>query len=137
MLEGDINIQVDGDTYLMIGIAGEVYPIHKDKFAASYEATSEKFAPSLEYPPVVLNWDTGQRIALLHVAKSCVGKGGLVWAKRLDRGAKVFTLWDRDSYFLGEPSDWLVSSFEDSADVYVVKAALFPSLYAPADGNGP
>ena len=131
MLEGDININVDSETYLMIGIAGEVYPIKKSKFLATYSATSREFAPSLDYPPVVINWDTGARVPLIHVAKACVGKGGLAWAKRLEKGAKVFTRWDQEAYFLGEPGDWLVASLEDQSDIYVVKAALFPSLYAP------
>jgi phosphoglycolate phosphatase len=131
MLEGDVDIHVDGDTYLMIGIAGEVYPIRKDKFAAAYSATRRKFAPDLEYPPVVLNRDTGVRVPLLHVAKACIGKGGFVRAKRLERGVKVFTRWDQDAYLRGEPGDWLVSRPEDPADIYVVTATIFPFLYAP------
>lgn len=136
MLEGDVDIRVTQDAYLMIGLAGEVYPIRKDKFASAYTPLRRKFAPKLEYPPVVLNKDTGERVSLLGVAKSCEGRGGAALAKRLARGVKVFTRWDQDAYVRGEAGDWLVARPEDPADLYVVTAALFPSLYTPADDAG-
>jgi phosphoglycolate phosphatase len=35
-LEGDINLRIEKDIYLMIGIEGEVYPIKKEKLESSY-----------------------------------------------------------------------------------------------------
>lgn len=128
MLEGDMDIVADGDTILMIGIKGEVYPMEPDKFLETYTPTGERFAPDLSYPPVVLNRDTGIRVALLEFAEACVGGGGTrVSAMLLERGVKVFTRWDPENYFRGDPGDRIVARAPD--DCYIVTADVFGRLY--------
>lgn len=128
MLEGDMDIVVDGDTILMIGVKGEVYPMEFDKFIETYALTGERFAPDLSYPPTVLNRDTGIRVALLEFADACVGGGGTrVSAMRLERGVKVFTRWDAENYFRGDPGDRIVARAPD--DCYIVTADVFGQLY--------
>ncbi len=132
MLEGDMDIAADSDTYLMIGVTGEVYPIRRDTFAASYTPVEKPFAPLLEYPPVVLDKNSGLRLSLLQAARACVGTGGVIRARRLEAGVKVFTRWNRESYLRGEKGDWLAARGDDPTDAYVITAPLFPVLYEPA-----
>ena len=132
MLEGDITVNAGPDTYLMIGAAGEVYPIDKATFAASYQRLNEPLQGDFAYPPCVLDKDTGSRVQLLQHAEACLGQGVRVKARRLERGLKVFTRWDTDNYFRGDPGDWLIMRNDDPGDLYIITQKLFPRLYAPA-----
>ncbi len=129
MLEGDMDVQADADTVLMIGVMGEVYPIKRGTFEQTYRILEESYAPEFLYAPTVLNKNTGKRISLLEHARACIGTGtGAVQALRLDRRVKVFTRWDEDEYFSGNPGDWLVARAAD--DLYIVTAAVFDQIYA-------
>jgi hypothetical protein len=128
MLEGDIDIDADEDTVLMIGLSGEVYPTTFEKFIGSYALTGERFDSEFPYHPTVLNKDTGERLSLMEHAETCVAFVlDMVRAARLDERVKVFTRWDAENYFTGNPGDWLVSRGPD--DLYVVTAELFGKLY--------
>jgi phosphoglycolate phosphatase len=137
MLEGDITITVDAQTYLMIGHAGEVYPISKSTFAKAYTNTEELFKPILPYTPTVFTNNPDERVALLEHAESCVCKENRVLARQLEQEIKLFTLWDQDSYICGNPGDWLVQRRENKHDLYIVKKDIFPVLYAKADKSHP
>ncbi|MCL2635662.1 MAG: DHH family phosphoesterase [Betaproteobacteria bacterium] len=131
MLEGDINLAIEPETYLMIGLLGEVYPISSAVFHAAYRPLDTPLQLTLPYTPTVLDKTTGTRRSLDNVARPCLRLGGGgVRAARLEQGVKVFTRWDPDNYFKGEKDDWLVWSEEDPTDIYVVTAPLFPLLYA-------
>ena len=131
MLEGDIDISASDSTYLMIGISGEVYPIEEKKFLDTYTPSDEPFFLNTAYPPVIIDKQAGERIHLLQVAKSCSScQKSEVMAKQLTQGIKIFTKWDRDNYFKGEPGDWLIVRKDDPTDAYVIKETLFPLLYA-------
>lgn len=129
MLEGDISIAAGPGTYLMIGASGEVYPIEKETFAATYTPLGEPLRGEFAYPPCVLNKDKGVRLPLLPVAEACVGKSVRVRARCLSRGVKVFTRWDPHNYLRGDPGDWLVMREDDLADLYIVTRDVFPRLY--------
>ncbi len=128
-LEGDIAICAGDDICIMIGSAGEVYPIRRARFEAVYRDLGHAFHMETEYPPTVLDSGAGRRVSLLEHARACEGRGGKVLARQLDGGLKIFTAWDDDSYLRGEPGDWLVRPEGDDADYYIVSAALFPKLY--------
>jgi phosphoglycolate phosphatase len=129
MLEGDVDIVTDEETVLMIGVKGEVYPMELGKFIETYNLTGERFAPTVPYPPTVLNKNTGMRLSLLEFADTCVGTGeGTVRAVRLEERVKIFTRWDVENYLRGEPGDWLVARAPD--DLYVVMADVFDELYS-------
>ena len=130
MLEGDIDIDANDSTYLMIGISGEVYPMEEKKFFSSYTPLDEAFSLDAAYPPVIIDKQAGERIHLLEAARSCLSRSGMVMARQLDKGIKIFTKWDRDNYFKGEPGDWLIARADDPADAYVIKGNLFSLLYA-------
>ena len=131
MLEGDIGIEADEDTYLMIGLTGEVYPIKKDQFQSKYQPTGQPADLELSdsYPPVVVDPDSGLRLSLPELARACLVRGGArVIARRLSEGVKVFTIWDNDNYLRGKAGDWLVRGAAPN-DFYVVTEAIFPRLY--------
>ncbi|MDR3231791.1 MAG: DHH family phosphoesterase [Synergistaceae bacterium] len=128
MLEGDMDISVDENTILMIGIKGEVYPIELETFTRRYTTTDERFAPDLPYNPTVLNKNAGTRISLLEFAHTCVGSDeSRVSAMRLENRVKIFTRWDAENYFRGDPGDWLVARSPD--DLYIIAADVFDKLY--------
>lgn len=130
MLEGDLAVTAGPDTFLMIGTLGEVYPIDRRKFEATYTAAEGSPVATFTYPPVVLDKDRGTRVLLHAVARPCTGKGGgRVGAVPLSRGLKLFTRWDADNYIKGEPGDWLVWPENDQSDMYIITAAVFPCLY--------
>lgn len=140
MLEGDLPFTIQEDTYFMIGIEGEVYRndeayflSHNELSDIPYQYTGECGSMIHEAVSVVgLAGQVSGQKSLVSCARSCVPKkGGFVHAKRLVRRTKVFVSWS-ESYFLGEPGDWLVARAEDPADVYIVKAPIFAKSYEMA-----
>ena len=131
MLEGDITVRTTPDTYLMIGAAGEVYPIEKNAFERLYVPSDAPLQQDFAYPPAVLEDDTMNRVELAPAARQCLSREGRVLARQLTRGIKIFTAWDSGSYIKGEPGDWLVMRRENHADQYVITEELFPQLYRP------
>ncbi len=146
MLESDAVFTPDADTYLMIGLLGEVYPITANKFAKSYVRLEESYVPDFVYTPVaaqgrdgggttapsVLNLRGGRSVRLLDHARACKSRESKVLARQMERGVKVFTRWDREQYLLGNPGDWLVTREDDPKDVYVVRKDIFAQTYVPA-----
>lgn len=134
-LEGDIDLTVESSLYIMIGIKGEVYPKNKDKFMEAYQKLDEnhdrrEYIHDSEYPPVIKNRENGQDLQLIDYVRGCVPKGkSQVYARSLDRGMKLFTAWDKNSYMLGKPGDYLVVRCDDLHDVYVVEKQLFEAGY--------
>ncbi|MDL2216106.1 DHH family phosphoesterase [Desulfovibrio sp. OttesenSCG-928-M14] len=131
MLEGDMDVQADENTVLMIGIMGEAYLMNRDTFSMKYRVVDEAYEPaqSLFYEPTALNKNTGKRIPLLEHARTCISTGtDTVKAQRLDERVKVFTRWDQDNYFSGNPGDWIVASSPE--DLYIVTGAVFDQIYA-------
>ena len=135
MLEGDISVPAGADTYLMIGLRGELYPISRQTFEKNYVPLPGLPEFQQDYAPVVLDKNSGERAPLARVARLCQSRGnGNVFARRLEQGLKLFTRWDTDSYIKGEPGDWLVWPEHDPTDRYIVTAAIFPDLYEPSNG---
>lgn len=129
MLDGDVNVMLSSESFLMIGVAGEVYPISKEKFALSYRLAKEPFQQQFDYPPTIINNDTGERVDLLGLANSCISKSWQIKACQLSTPIKLFTRWDADNYMKGEQGDWLVMVREDASDLYVISNTLFQKLY--------
>ncbi len=129
-LEGDIHIKSHKDTFIMIGIDGEVYPIERAVFEKNYRSTAEPFTAQLEYPPSVLNINSGRRISLMEHARTCYSKeSAQIQAMRLgeDQYLKIFTSWDQENYYSGNPGDWFVMRTEN--DFYIVNKDIFDKIY--------
>ncbi|MBR3057643.1 MAG: DHH family phosphoesterase [Clostridiales bacterium] len=129
-LEGDISTQVESDTFLMIGIEGEVYPIKEEKLRRSYEVSDKPYEHTFEYAPSVKNAVTGDRFEVCKFAKAAVGKGGArIWAKPLTNYVKLFTAWDEEKYYAGVPGDYIACREDDEHDIYIIRSTLFDQLY--------
>ncbi|MCX7773683.1 MAG: recombinase RecJ, partial [Clostridia bacterium] len=120
----------DDDIYILIGMKGEVSPIAREKFEKGYSVSDQPFEIKTEYFPHIRNLATGQIIDLRKYARTCTARGEvMIYAKRLTQTVKVFTLWDRDTYMLGKPGDYLVMREDDNQDVYTIPQDMFSLLY--------
>ena len=129
-LEGDSECKASEDVLLMINPEGEVYPISKNKFDATYEFTEEKFEKDFAYKPTVKNAITNQTVNLVPLARGCKPTGeSLIHAKPIERHTKVFTKWNPDGYYLGDPGDFLAVRADDLNDLYIIKRHVFLRTY--------
>ena len=129
-LEGDVDLIVENDLYLMVGVEGEVYPIREEKFNKSYKLCDETPEIETEYTPTVRDNIYGDVYDLTEYMKPCKATGGTrIRAKKLDHGVKVFTAWDTEKYYRGEPGDYLVVREDDLHDIYVVRGNIFEKTY--------
>ena len=132
-LEGDVNICVEDDVYIIIGIEGEIYPIKKKKFEASYRPNDEKYVFPGVYEPSIIDIENGLKIEILSHAHSCTAIGGAgIYARELDHRVKIFTAWDKDSYYLGVKGDFLAARGDDPSDIYIVARHIFELSYNEA-----
>ncbi len=130
-LEGDVAIQSSKDTYLMIGILGEVYPITRKVFEDTYIVEEGIDTREMQYYPTVLNTETGMRTSLVDYARNCrTTATKVVQAFCLGEAeyVKIFTLWDSENYYSGLPGDFVV--VQSSNDLYVVRQDIFKQSYA-------
>ena len=129
-LEGDVDLIVHDDLYLMIGTEGEVYPIMREKFDRSYRRTDKKPVIETDYPPVIKDTVFGNTYQLEEYMKPCVSTGKTkIYAKKLESPVKVFTTWDPEKYYRGEIGDYLVARTDDIHDIYVVRSTIFDKTY--------
>lgn len=129
-LEGDLDIEVKEDTYIMIGIQGEVYPNKKDKFERSYRRLTEKYVFEGEYEPTIKEIVEGKNHSIIPYAKACVPTGKVViYVKKLDHRVKVFTAWDESKYMLGREGDYLAVRKDDLHDAYIIEKSIFQKTY--------
>ena len=129
-MEGDLDIVIKDTTYIMIGIEGEIYPSDLSHFEKSYIRSDEPYVYDGEYEPTIKDSKTGEKIAIIPYAKSCISTGKRsVYAKKLDHRVKLFTTWDEEKYYLAKPGDYLVSVVDNPSDVYIVAAGIFAITY--------
>lgn len=120
----------DENIYIVIGIKGDVHPVSKEKFLMGYEIIDEPYEIETEYFPHICDKKTGNIVDLRPYAKKCISNGEVnIYAKPLTETVKVFTLWDRDTYMLGKPGDYLVVREDDEKDIYTVNKDIFEIMY--------
>lgn len=130
-LQSDLDdLVADDDLFIIIGVKGEVYPISRDKFMRSYLAKQEPFELDTEYFPHIRSKATGRIVDLRPFSKRCISTGkNIIYGRPLVKTTKVFTAWDRDSYMLGKPGDYLVAREDDPQDIYILPEDMLPVLY--------
>lgn len=133
-LEGDINLRIAEDTYLMIGLEGEVYPITREKLERSYKAADKAYDRTFEYEPHIRNLFTGEKKTVLKYARGVISTGKTrIFAKPLDTHVKLFTVWDDEKYYSGDPGDYIAVREDDEHDMYIIRKRFFDQLYKEAD----
>jgi phosphoglycolate phosphatase len=135
-LEGDVSMHTSSEMYLMIGVTGEVYPIKADVWQENYELTDATVQYSFEYSPTVKNKQgvkdkvNSETRNIMEYVKPCIPTGERrIYAKKLERRTKVFTMWDDDGYLTGVPGDYLAVSGENKQDVYIINSDIFVKTY--------
>lgn len=134
-LECDMDLVVEDDLYVLIGIRGEVYPNKAEKFKRAYELLEgeyifEECAPYNMYVPRVKNRLNGDTLNLAQHAKKCVPSGDVqIYGRPLEKGVKVFVEWDKERYMLGKPGDVLAVRSDDAHDVYIIEGNIFKLTY--------
>ena len=129
-LEGDIDVKVEKDQLLMIGVNEEIYPIRIETFEKNYIRTGKPYVFQGEYAPKVRSYETGSKLSLTKDAKECMALGtSLVYAKQLSQRVHVFTIWDQEKYITGEAGDWMAVSADHPSDVYIIASRVFDATY--------
>lgn len=134
-LEGDIDMVVEPDLFILIGIKGEVYPNNRAKFERSYqvlegEYSLEECTVDAEYVPTIKNRLSGETTPISAYAKRCVPTGDtFIYARPISKRIKVFTAWDEEKYMLGTPGDYLAVRCDDLHDLYIVEENIFGKTY--------
>jgi phosphoglycolate phosphatase len=134
-LEGDVDVKVEEDLYVMIGIEGEIYPIKEEKLLKSYTMKDTPYEATFEYPPSIKDISTGKKKHLMEYSRSLAVAGASstnIYARPLKKGVKVFTAWDKEKYYLGNVGDYIAFREDDPHDIYVIKGSLFDRLYRKA-----
>lgn len=132
---GDMELAVWDDLYLVIGHKGEVRILHRGEFEHAYNIQNEKFCMEdceiqPEYAPVIRNKNTGQNLVLTEYTLKCLPiKKERIYAKPLERGMKLFTLWERDRYMTGNPGDYLAVRMNNPKDIFIIPQAAFALSY--------
>ena len=136
-LEGDAHVTADPDTYIMVGILMEVWPIKRAKFEASYRELgspykyNEQFKSENQYEPTAIDQIHGESVALLPYIRSCVPTGeSMIYVKKLEKPVKVFTTWNLESYMAGKTGDYLAIRADDTNDAYVIEEEIFHNTYS-------
>lgn len=139
-LEGDVDMIVESDLYILIGVKGEVYPNNRTKFERSYkevpgEYNLEECTVDADYIPTIKNRRTGGTTPISAYAKKCVPTGDTyIYARPIDKRIKVFTAWDEEKYMLGVPGDYLAVRCDDMHDIYIVEKSIFGKTYEVREG---
>lgn len=124
------------DVYIMIGSRGEVYHITAQKFANTYEITSENldiFAEMLDFIPEVQLVETGEYITIDDKACICYPQRNVrIHATRLEGRTKIFQGNGEGSYFLGRQGDYMAVREDDIRDIYIIQREIFESTYEEA-----
>lgn len=129
-LEGDVEVTITEDSYLMIGIEGEVYPTNRKKLLTSYQELNRPYEREFEYSPNVKDLSSGEKKDVMKFAQAVISNGGArIYARPIQQGVKLFTAWDEEKYYLGNPGDFIAVRAEDEHDIYLIKERIFPMLY--------
>ncbi len=133
--EGDFDMFVQPNLYIIIGIKGEVYTIMQDKFFRSYEPDDtpyvyEECVISADYIPKIKNRLDGSSLLLTDYAKRCIATGDVkIYARPAENGVKVFTAWEKEHYMSGKAGDYIAVRSDDLHDVYLIEKAVFHKSY--------
>ena len=135
-LEGDANIVSSEDTYIMVGVKEEIYPIKRVKFEKTYKVMDGKYVPHSEffesnhYSPMVKAKIDGEMQDIKECIHPCVSTGEVeIYAKQLKKHTKVFTSWDYEGYMHGRPGDYIAVRLDDTGDAYIIEKTIFDATY--------
>lgn len=129
-LDGDSELIIDEGKYLIVDESGRVRIVEKAVFENDFAELGEVCDIKPEYAPRLREKASDRYIDLISLLKCCEPKsGGQVYAKRLERGIKVFTPRHDDSYLLGNEGDYIVVNCNDAANISILEESRFTRQY--------
>lgn len=129
-IEGDVDLVVDGSYYIMINIKGEIYPQKIERFHKSYETSELPYNLETEYVPTLHCHTDGSIYKLNQYAHSCYAQAGArILARPCNKIIKIFTLWDDEKYYLGNPEDYFACREDAPEDIYIIDHDIFHLTY--------
>ena len=129
-LAGDVDVTVAEDTYIVVGLRGEIYATTEKVFFQYYKITDGQYKYPADYEPTVRNHKNQDSKSLLQYVKTCLYVGnGNIYAREIKTRTKVFTRLSPDSYSLGRPGDFFIASGSDLSNVYILDREMFLSTY--------
>ena len=134
-MEGDIDMKIEEDLYVIIGIRGEVESVCGEKFRKWYQPLEnghgvQAYLEKPDYIPVIKNRRDGKDMLLTDYARSCISvRDEKIYAMPLERGVKVFSPQLKNKYMPGKVGDYLAVRCEDHHDIYVVARDIFMKAY--------
>lgn len=128
-----ISIDVDAQTYIMIGCRGEVYDITKEKFDRTYEPTDEMldvFEQMLDFMPEAQIEKDGSYVSLDELAHVCYPQSGNgIYATKITKRTKIFSEGGKGEYYLGRAGDYMAIRADDFKDIYIIQGEIFLQTY--------
>ena len=134
-MEGDIDMKIEKDFYIIIGSQGEVDSVSGTQFWERYQPLEgscqvEEYLHRPDYIPVIKNRRDGKDMLLMDHARGCVSvRNEKIYAIPLEKGVKIFSPQLKNKYMSGRPGDYLAVSCEDIHDIYVVKKEVFDESF--------
>ncbi len=129
-IDGDIDLTVEEDTIISLGIRGEVNVIDEGTFKIYYEQSDEEYIYPGDYAPVIRGHHDGKNIGLLPLVKSAAYVGsGAIYASELKLRTKLFTKQLPDDYCLGRPGDYIIYSNNPEPKIYICAREQFVKTY--------
>lgn len=129
-MEGDVDVVVNNQLCIMIGLKGNAYPNSIINLERDYEVLQEPYATQSIYSPIIKNQKSGETYEIYEWAKKCVSRDrSEIYAQRLENRVKIFTEWDDTVYMLGEEGDYIVARKDNLRDIYIVDQETFLMSY--------
>jgi phosphoglycolate phosphatase len=129
-LEGDIDTVIEEDSWLMIGVEGEIYTIREHKLRKNYDFTSFRYNGDFDYEPRIRNLGTGEIKLVMPFAKTVKSTGSsIIFVKPLQQPVKLFNQWAEDRYYSGRVGDYIAVRADDEHDIYIINKEVFEKTY--------
>ncbi|MBQ8489929.1 MAG: DHH family phosphoesterase [Pseudobutyrivibrio sp.] len=129
-IQGDVKVEVEEDTIIVIGIRGEVSAISKSQFDKYFEKDSSEYIYPGEYIPTIRSDEDGRILELIPYAHSCLTAGdSMMFAKELNNRTKVFTKHDTEKYLLGKPGDYIGVLEDNTSEIFIFEREIFHKIF--------
>ena len=122
--EGDVTLNVAEGTYLVLEDDGDIIQTSSSQFEPYYDLLDEKFdwKAVFSYEPTIKDHVRNTTFHLQDYAKCCRPNANLqVYVKQLDKGVKLFPLWDEDGYMLGVSGDYLAAYCDNPQNIFIIR----------------
>ena len=129
-IEGDVDMVVKDESWLVLGVEGEIFPITETGLLNRYQLTNFMYTREYEYEPRIKNIATGEVKRILPYAKSIRSIASeFIYAMPLEQPVKLFTAWSNDKYYSGNVGDYLGVRSDDEHDIFLIKGDSINKLY--------